>query len=176
MARAFISVGSNIDPAENVRRALRLLAGQVRIVGISTFYRTRPLGRPEQPDFYNGVVAVETQASAVELKHSVLRAVEQQLGRRRTEDKYAPRTIDLDVLLYDELVAVAEDLTIPDPDIPQRPFLAIPLYELAPDLVLPDSGRPIRDIAAVLAEHRMQPLPEYTQSLRESVTHGLPEG
>ena len=173
MPRAFISVGSNIEPERNVRRALRLLARAVRITGVSTFYRTAPLGRPEQEDFYNGVVEVETDIAPAELKRSVLRPVEEQLGRQRSADKYAARTIDLDVLLYDELVIDTEGLTIPDPDIAERAFLAIPLHELAPDLVLPDSGRPIRDIAAAFADHGMAPLAEYTQMLRESATHGL---
>ncbi len=176
MGRAFISVGSNIAPADNVLLALRLLARQVRIVGVSTFYRTRPLGRPEQEDFHNGVVEAETEFPPAELKHSVLRSIEEQLGRGRTEDKYAPRTIDLDVLLYDELVVETDDLVIPDPDITERPFLAIPLHELAPDLVLPGSGRPIEDIAAAFADHGMAPLPEYTRLLRESVEHGPSEG
>ncbi|MGD8238092.1 MAG: 2-amino-4-hydroxy-6-hydroxymethyldihydropteridine diphosphokinase [Armatimonadota bacterium] len=176
MARAFVSVGSNIAPADNVLLALRRLAGEVRIVAVSTFYRTAPLGRPEQPDFYNGVVAVETELSPADLKHAVLRHIEEQLGRERTEDKYAPRTIDLDVLLYDELVMDTGGLAIPDPDIARRPFLAIPLHEVAPGLVLPGSGRPMADIAAELAHHDMQPLPEYTELLRESVGHGSREG
>ena len=176
MGRAFISVASNIDPAENVRRALRLLSREVRIVAVSTFYRTRPLGRPEQDDFYNGVLEVQTGVPPAELKHAVLRRIEEQLGRERTEDKYGPRTVDLDVLLYDELVMDTDDLVLPDPDIPHRPFLAIPLHELAPELVLPGSGRPIQDIAAALADHDMQPLPEYTELLRESVHHGPSEG
>ena len=176
MGHAFISVGSNIGPAQNVRRAVRLLGRQVRIVGVSTFYRTKPLGRPEQPEFYNGVVAVETDIPAGELKHRVLRGIEEQLGRRRTEDKYAPRTIDLDVLLYDELVIDRDDLVIPDPEIAHRPFLAIPLEELAPELVLPGSGRPIKGIAAAFADHQMSPLPECTARLRKSVEHGPSQG
>jgi 2-amino-4-hydroxy-6-hydroxymethyldihydropteridine diphosphokinase len=172
LARAFIGVGSNINPQDNARRALRLLAAQVRVIGISTVYRTAALGRPDDPGFYNCVVEVETQMPPQDLKRRVLRRIEAELGRRRTADKYAPRTIDLDVLLYDEVVMNEGGLVLPDPDIAKRPFLAIPLHELAPALTLPDTGRRVADIAAAFAGHRMQPLPQYTALLRRDIEDG----
>lgn len=172
MARVFIGVGSNISPEQNVRRALRLLARDVRVIGVSTVYRTAALDRPEQPDFLNCVVEVETDIAPVELKHSVLRRVEDELGRIRGDDKYAPRTIDLDVLVYDGLTVEADDLMIPDPDIERRPFLAVPLCELAPELVLPNSGRRVCDAADAFADHDMQALLEYTEIIRKDIEHG----
>lgn len=176
MARVYIGVGANINPRENVREALRQLKHAVRIVGISTFYRTAPLGRPEQPPFINGVIAVETELPPLVLKSSVLRRIEEALGRQRRTDKYAARPIDLDMLVYDALVQVTEELVLPDPDITQRAFLAIPLCELAPELVLPDTGRCIREIAASFAVHTMEPLMAYTEELRKEIADGLPEG
>jgi dihydroneopterin aldolase/2-amino-4-hydroxy-6-hydroxymethyldihydropteridine diphosphokinase len=175
MPRVFVGVGSNIEPEQNVRRALRLLAGKVRIAAISTFYQTEAEGRPGQPAFYNGVVEMETDSPPAELRHSVLRQIECELGRTRTADKYAPRTIDLDILVYGELAVQTDDLVIPDPELPRRSFLAIPLFELAPDLILPGSGLALREIAASFADHGMKPLPDYTERLRKDMKNGSRE-
>src|SRR5512143_1899534 len=125
MVRAFVGIGSNIDPAQNVRAALRCLARQTRLVAISTVYLTEPLGRPEQAPYYNCVAEIATDVPPTELKYGMLRGIEDALGRRRTQDKYAPRTIDLDLLAYGDLVLDTEGMRLPDPDILQRPFLAI---------------------------------------------------
>jgi len=175
MPRAFIAIGSNIEPEQKVRRALRLLARQVRVTAVSTVYRTAALGRPEQPAFFNCVVAVETERPPHELKRAVLREIERQLGRIRSDDKYAPRTIDLDLIVYDDVVQTDDDLALPDPEIERRPFLAIPLRELAPDLTLPGSGRRIGDIAAALVDQPMERLNEYTELLRREIAYGSGE-
>ena len=106
MARAFIGVGSNIDPKKNIRQALRQLAQAVRLTGISTFYREPAIERPTEPAFYNGVVAIETDLPPMRLKQDVLRRIEADLGRRRDSDKYASRTIDLYLLLFDDCVEI----------------------------------------------------------------------
>lgn len=157
MARAYVGVGSNIEPESNVRSALRLLDRHVRVVGVSTFYRTEPIGRPHDPEFVNGVVAVETTLGAQQLKASVLRELEHELGRRRGSDVNAPRTIDLDLLVYD-----GEPL---DPDIEHRAFVAWPLVELDATLALPD-GRRLSAIAEHLPRASMVALPELTAQLR----------
>ncbi len=175
MTDVFISVGSNIYPEENVRRAL-FLSRRIRLVALSTFYATAPVGRPDQPPFYNGVVRGRTDLPPDVLKFHVLRDIEARLGRKRGADKYAPRPIDLDVLLYGDRVEESEELVLPDPQIAERPFLALPLYELAPDLVLPGSGRSLREIALTFLPHAMQPLPDYTELLRKEVLHGPGEG
>ena len=169
MARVFIAIGSNLDPERNVRAAVRALAAQVRIVALSTFHATPPLGRPEQPGFINGVIEVETDLPARALKFDVLRCIEAELGRVRGEDRWAPRSIDLDVAIYDDLEIDEPDLHIPDPEITERPFLAGPLAELAPELVVPGTGRSAAEIAAGLDGDRMTPLGEYTQSLKEEI-------
>lgn len=167
MARAFIGIGSNIEAEKNVRAAVRSLAQQTRVTGISTVYCTGALGRPEQPHYFNCVVEIETQAPPAEVKHGILRPIENSLERKRSADKYAPRTIDLDLLVYGDLVMDEEDIKLPDPEILQRPFLAIPLFELVPDMVLLGYNLPIGEIAARLPQGGMKPLEDYTRLLRE---------
>lgn len=176
MARAFIAVGSNVEPEQNVRDGLRTLSQRLRIRGVSTFYRSLPLGRPEQPPFINGVVEVHTDVPPQQLKYDVLRAVELAMGRVRTADKCAARTLDLDLILYDEVVIRSADLILPDPEIVSRPFLAVPLAELAPDAVLPGDGRSLRSIANRFAKHHMERLDAYTKQLRRELADGSRQG
>ena len=172
MTRAFISVGSNVNPGDNVREALRRLSRAERILRISTVYKTEPVGRPEQHPYYNCVVAVETRREPLVLKEQVLRRIEHDMGRKRTEDRYAPRTIDLDLILYGDLVLEPEGLRLPDPQILERPFLALSLRELEPALVLP-GGRPgVGEIEATDRHDGMKPLFDYTDSLRKEFCHG----
>jgi 2-amino-4-hydroxy-6-hydroxymethyldihydropteridine diphosphokinase len=163
--RAFVALGSNIEPERNAERAVRSLAARVPIVNLSTFYRTAPLGRPDGPPFVNGVLELSTRRRPRALKR-LLRKIEQDLGRVRTDDPNADRPIDLDLVLYDELVTGSTDLVLPDPDIRTRAFLARPLLELAPDLVLPGARIPIRDIARTLETSELHDLPELTKRLR----------
>ncbi len=172
MAHAFIAVGSNIDPEANVRKAVRSLAAEIRIVGISTVYQTEPEGRPEQPPFYNLVIEIETNLSAHNLKYQLLRRVESNLGRRRTGDKYAPRKIDLDLIVYDDLVLETNDLNIPDPQILDRPFLAIPLSELCPEMILPGIGLSLKQVIARLKPSRMKPMSDFTALLKKEIGDG----
>jgi 2-amino-4-hydroxy-6-hydroxymethyldihydropteridine diphosphokinase len=166
MTQAFIGVGSNIAPEENIRAALRRLTQSMRLTSISTFYLQPAIDRPEEPAFYNGVVAVDTDLLPAAIKWEILRPIEAMLGRRRSPDKYASRTIDLDLLVYDQCALSTDDLSLPDPDILNRPFIAIPLYELAPSLVLPGSGLPIRQVAERFPAENLTPLPEYTRQLK----------
>ncbi|MDA8423513.1 MAG: 2-amino-4-hydroxy-6-hydroxymethyldihydropteridine diphosphokinase [Nitrospiraceae bacterium] len=169
MARAFVSVGSNIDPETNVRAALLRLSKETDLRAISTIYLTEPLGRQGQPPFYNCVIEIETPLPPAELKFGVLRNIEAGLGRRRSDDKFAPRTIDLDLILYDDLVMTTPELTLPDPEILERPFLAIALSEIAPGLVLPGSQTGIGEAAAKLSRTGMQPLRTYTDRIRKEI-------
>ncbi len=169
MARAFVSVGSNIDPETNVRAALLRLSKETDLRAISTIYLTEPLGRQGQPPFYNCVIEIETSLPPAELKFGVLRNIEAGLGRRRSDDKFAPRTIDLDLILYDDLVMTTPELTLPDPEILERPFLAIALSEITPGLVLPGSQSGIGEAAAKLSRTGMQPLRTYTDRIRKEI-------
>lgn len=172
MTRAFVAIGSNIAPAENVMAAVRGLAQQTHLTGVSMVYLSEALGRPEQPHYYNCVAEIETDAAPVEVKHG-LRAIEDKLGRRRGADKYAPRTIDLDLIAYGEIEMDTEEMRLPDPQILERPFLATPLRELAPDLVLPGFGVSMADIAARLPQGDMTPLVEYAALLRAELRRNV---
>ena len=169
MARAFVSVGSNIDPETNVRGALLRLGEESEIRSISTVYLTEPLGPQGQPPFYNCVVELETGLLPLELKQAVLRKIEAVLGRTRGKDKFAPRTIDLDLILYNDLVTATPELVLPDPELTKRPFLAHALLELAPALVLPGSGVKLGEAAARMSKQGMKPLIDFTNKLRKDV-------
>jgi 2-amino-4-hydroxy-6-hydroxymethyldihydropteridine diphosphokinase len=169
MVRVFIGAGSNIDPEKNVIEAIKLLRVKTRVVAISTVYRTKPVtptGSPDGPDYYNCVVEIDTDLNPDELRCSILKKIEHDLGRERKPDKYAPRTIDLDILIYDDLVVRGGDQRIPDPDIMTMPFLSIPIAELAPDLIMPDSGIGIAEVAKEHLINDMVALGEYTERIR----------
>ncbi len=172
MARAFIGMGSNIDPETNLREALRLLAVAVRVSDISTVLETKPIGRPDQPSFYNSVALIETDLPPMELKKDVLNSIETRLGRVRGSDRYAPRTIDLDLLLYGDVTVREPGLELPDPDITVRPFLATGIAELSPDLVLPGSSGTVSELARRLHDAAMKPLASYTALLKGDLDHG----
>jgi 2-amino-4-hydroxy-6-hydroxymethyldihydropteridine diphosphokinase len=167
---AFVAVGSNIDAQENVPRALALLKTHVSITAVSTFYRTSAVGRPDQPDFTNGVVRIRTARPPREMKFDVLRKIEDRLGRVRSADEYAARTIDLDLILYGVMVIDKPDLHLPDATIRTYPFVAIPLLELACDLILPDTRTPLSDEPVIRAGADMYPLPDLTESLRRLIS------
>lgn len=169
MAKVYISVGSNIDPLENVRKGLKLLNKSVKILALSTFWMTDPVDSEGQPRFLNGVVEIETELDPADLKFSVLRKVEEKLGRVRTEDKHAPREIDLDIVIYGDTMIDTNGMVLPDPEIESRAFLAVPLYELDPDLILPGTGKKMYEIAGKFVDHTMEPLDDYTQSLRDEL-------
>lgn len=173
MSQAFIAIGSNINPAENVRKAIGCLARQAKLMGISMVYRTESLGRPEQPHYYNCVVEIETAITPADLKQSLLRPIEDALGRVRVADKYASRTIDLDLIVYDDLALNTEDIKLPDPQILERQFLALPLSELAPCLVLAGFNLPINEAVARLSQSGMEPLIDYTELLRKDLRRGF---
>lgn len=173
MARAFISLGSNIHPAWNTWKALRRLACRVTLVNLSTVYCTEPIGRPGQPRYFNCVAEIETSIPPLELKRTVLRHIETALGRKRSEDKYASRPIDLDLIAYDQLTVQEAGLVLPDPEILKRPFLAMGLKELWPDMVLAGYGERIGQIALSQSTGGMKPLPAYTQLLRSRIHHAI---
>lgn len=166
-AEAYIGIGSNVGPEENVPRAVAALAVELRLSGLSTFYRTAPVGPAGQPAFVNGVARVRTELSPRDLKHRVLRGIEERLGRVRGKDRFLPRTIDLDLLLCGGAVVREEGLTLPDPGLRERPFLAAALLELAPGLRLPDDGTPLESLVGPGAREALEPLPEFTKRLKD---------
>ena len=162
----YVAVGSNMDPERNIPAALEELSRRARITGISTFHQTPALGRPDQPDYLNGVVRIETDLPPREIKFGVLRAIEEKLGRVRTGDRYAARPIDLDLILYGDLVLSSADLTLPDPDIPRRAFVGAPLAELDPEGTLPDTGQRFAELFSSEGKEALIPQEAFTSTLR----------
>jgi len=165
----YVAVGSNINPQDNISRALLALKTYFPINAVSNFYKTPALDRPSQADFINGVVRIQTGRSPREIKFDVLRNIEACLGRIRCADKYAPRTIDLDMILYGTEVIDEPDLRLPDPSIRLYPFVAVPLLELDPELILPDTQTSLsaEPVARPAADTLL--LPEFTESLRRLI-------
>jgi len=162
-------VGSNIAPEANVESAMGALTRVVCIEAISTFFESEPYQRPGHPLFINGVWQIRTELPAPDLKFGVLREIERRMGRERESDRYAPRVIDLDLILYGDQVIEAPDLRIPDPDIKTRPFIAVPLVELAPDLVIPGSGEKLCEQPVVKKTDGLKALPAFTEQLKRQI-------
>jgi 2-amino-4-hydroxy-6-hydroxymethyldihydropteridine diphosphokinase len=152
--RAYVGLGANLGDREStIRRAIELLAAEpaVEVIAVSSLRETDPVGYAEQPRFLNGVAAVETELGPRILLDRLL-AVERELGRVRDEGpRFGPRTIDLDLLLYGDEVLDEPGLTVPHPRLAERLFVLEPLYELDPELTLPD-GRAVRALLAPALE------------------------
>ena len=152
--KAYVGLGSNLGDREaTIRRAVELLGERpgVEVVAVSTLRDTDPVGYEDQPRFLNGAVALEVDLPPRALLEELL-AVERELGRDRLQEtRWGPRTIDLDLLLYGEETVDEPGLTVPHPRLAERQFVLEPLYELAPELTLPD-GRTVRDLAAPALE------------------------
>lgn len=152
--RVYLGLGSNIHPRENLPKAVNLLAQNdlVHVEAVSTAWDTPAVGS-EGPDFLNAAVQICTPLSIDGLKDHVIRRIEHQLGRVRTADKNAPRTIDVDILIYNGEVI--------EPLIWEYAFLAVPLAELLHGYAHPKSGKSLGYIAAQLTkETRIEPRPE----------------
>lgn len=147
MSQVLIALGSNIEPEANLHRAVQLLAARVRLIAVSPVYETRPVGKTDQPDFLNAVALIETEREATALKREVLQKIEQELGRLRTSDRNAPRTIDLDITVYGERVLELGSRHIPDPDLLEHPHVAVPAADVAPTYRHPETGQTLREIA-----------------------------
>lgn len=170
MTEAFLSLGSNIDnPERNIIEAIRLLSNNVMVLKTSTVYLTEPLLNKSQHKFHNCVIKIQTDIEPQKLKTDVIKVIERKLGRRRSKDKYESRAIDIDLIAYGNLQLTTKDLVIPDPEIEERPFLAIPLYELEPKLILPAINKPIKEVAKRFESHHMVPLREYTEELQNII-------
>ena len=168
--RVYLGVGSNLQPRRHVPAALAGLDGIVAVDGVAPCWWSAPLGRPEQPRYLNTVFTGLTPLSPRDLRDR-LRELEARLGRRRSADRYASRTLDLDILLYGDRVIAQGALRIPDPDLRTRAFVARPLAALAPELRLPDTGERVADLAAALPEGELVPAPRITAALQAAL-HG----
>lgn len=151
-SRAYIGLGANLgDPVAQMERALNALSAlpTVRRLRRSSYYRTKPWGPVKQDDFINAVAAIDTLLSPVQLMTQLLK-IERGLGRIRGE-RFGPRLIDLDLLLFGALTLNSPHLAVPHPRLSERAFVLVPLMELDESIVIPDAGL-ARDALARLPE------------------------
>jgi 2-amino-4-hydroxy-6-hydroxymethyldihydropteridine diphosphokinase len=170
---AYIGVGSNIDPYRNCLRGLRRVAedARVELLDLSSLYRTSPVSPVAQDDFLNGVCKIGWKGEVLELLY-FLESVEQEMGRRR-EIPLGPRTVDLDILLFDDLILHTSRLTIPHPRMHERKFVLVPCLEIDGELVHPVMKVPLSQLLDALEDEQRITL--YKTITKEQVVgRGLP--
>ena len=137
---AYIGLGSNLqEPERQLQKALSTIHNdaQISIQQCSHFYRSSPLGSKDQPDYVNAVCKITTALSPIELL-DYLQNIEQEHGRLRKGEKWGPRTLDLDILLFNNLSMSNDRLTLPHYGMAQREFVLVPLFEISPDMIMQD--------------------------------------
>jgi 2-amino-4-hydroxy-6-hydroxymethyldihydropteridine diphosphokinase len=138
--KAVIALGANIgNPQEQIELAVAMLREATDVLALSSFYRTKPVGGPEQPDYLNAACLVESDLPATDLL-ALLHGIEKTLGRERKEIN-GPRTIDLDLIQYGALLSSAQELQLPHPRAHERRFVLEPWHEIEPDAVLLTHGK-----------------------------------
>lgn len=153
MTVVYIAIGSNLaSPLEQVNAAIQAI-GEIpdsRIMAVSSFYRTPPLGPQDQPDYLNAAVALDTALTPKELLNHTQR-IELQQGRVRKAERWGPRTLDLDIMLFGDEVINTERLTVPHYDMKNRGFMLWPLFEIAPDLHFPDDNQSLAECLSYMS-------------------------
>ena len=147
--KAVVALGANIgNPKEQMDLAIAMLREATEVTAVSTYYSTKPVGGPEQPDYLNAVCTLESDLPALDLL-SLLHGIEKSLGRERIE-KWGPRTIDLDLIQYGPLLSKAEELELPHPRAHERRFVLEPWHEIEPEALLLTHGK-ISELLAQLS-------------------------
>jgi 2-amino-4-hydroxy-6-hydroxymethyldihydropteridine diphosphokinase len=147
--KAVVALGANIgNPQEQMDVAVAMLREATDVIALSSYYTTKPVGGPEQPDYINAVCILESELPAIDLL-SLLHGIEKSLGRERTE-KCGPRTIDLDLIQYGTLLSSATELQLPHPRAHERRFVIEPWHEIEPDAILLTHGK-ISELLAQLS-------------------------
>jgi len=153
MIESYIGIGSNIgDREENIEKAIKKISDRCLVQKKSSLYETEPIGFKEQNWFLNNVISIQTQYTPTELQE-FLQYVEKEMGRIENIPN-GPRVIDLDLLLYGNLIFNSEELEIPHPRFHQRKFVLVPLYEIAPDAVHPVLKKKVSELLQELQNTR----------------------
>lgn len=164
--QCFVALGANLgDPVATVKAALDALAAlpDARLQAVSSLYRTAPIGLKHQPDFINAVAALELDPAVLPAPTFLARlfAIETDFGRRRSVPN-APRTLDLDLLLYGDSVSDDPSCILPHPRMHERAFVLAPLAEIAPDLLIPGQGK-VAELLLACADQAIQRQPSDTE-------------
>ncbi|WP_047980742.1 2-amino-4-hydroxy-6-hydroxymethyldihydropteridine diphosphokinase [Ornithinibacillus contaminans] len=165
MNHVYIALGTNIEPRnQHLKSAMESLRASenITILNRSSIYQTAPVGYTDQDDFLNMVIEIETTYASEELL-AVCQQVEQELGRKR-EIRFGPRTIDLDILVYNEENKNSEHLSIPHPRMHERGFVLIPLNEIAPELIIPSTDKTVKEWLAELPEQDKKDINKWNES------------
>ena len=163
-----IALGSNIEKEQNLPRAIELLREMCVVTAVSPIYETEPVGLLNQPNFWNTAVLLQTDLTASQIKQQLIGSIETKLKRVRQADKNAPRTIDADIVLFNDAVfeydgGDGRSRPIPDPDLAKFPHVAVPVADLLPNFPHPQTGEPLgelaqRLLAEVVKEYGRSPL------------------
>lgn len=155
MSIVYIALGSNLNmPIQQLKLAIQAMADlpDTEIKKVSSLYQSQPLGPQDQPDYVNAVACLETELSPLALLDA-LQNIENGQGRIRLR-RWGERTLDLDILLYDNQIIHNERLTVPHYDMQNREFVIVPLYEISPELILPD-GVSLQQLVKRFSSHQM---------------------
>lgn len=157
----YIGLGSNLaEPKQQITQAIKSLndIANSQIIAISSLYGSKPMGPQDQPDYVNAVLALTTSLEPHALLDA-LQNIEQESGRERKEERWGPRTLDLDIILFGKHIINTERLTVPHYGMKEREFVLIPLVEIAPTLTLPDNT-PLIELANNIATNGLVKLKE----------------
>lgn len=155
----YIGLGANLnDPVQQLRSALSAISRipDSQLIQYSSFYSSQPLGPSEQPEYVNAVAALNTSLAPEELLKT-LQSIELEQGRKRKAERWGPRTLDLDIILFGQRIINTELLTVPHYHFHLREFVLYPLYQIAPQLVLPD-GKTVKELLQTVPKNGLTEL------------------
>ncbi|WP_420629427.1 2-amino-4-hydroxy-6-hydroxymethyldihydropteridine diphosphokinase [Candidatus Leptofilum sp.] len=172
-----IALGSNIEKEKNLPRAIELLREMCAVTAVSPIYETEPVGLLNQPNFWNTAVLIQTDLTASQIKQQIIGTIETRLQRVRLPDKNAPRTIDADIVLFNDAVLEYDggdgrSRPIPDPDLAKFPHVAVPVADLLPNFPHPETGEPLGQLAERLMA---EVVIEYGRSPLTAVAENVPD-
>ncbi|MDD5258484.1 MAG: 2-amino-4-hydroxy-6-hydroxymethyldihydropteridine diphosphokinase [bacterium] len=145
----YLGLGTNLgNKKKNIKEAIRLLRRETKVLKVSSFYKTKPVGYLDQPDFLNAVAEIKTSLTPLQLLKQV-KVIEKSLGRIKSVH-WGPRLIDIDILLYNNKIIRTKKLVIPHLDLERRWFILKPLTEIAPEMIHPVLKKKIKDLLAVI--------------------------
>ncbi len=158
--KLFITIGSNIDPQININSAIKYLTDSFGKIKLSKLYKSPAIVGPHtsesQKDYINGAILTYSNLPSNHIKYEILRKIENKLGRVRTYDKYASRTIDLDIAFYGSIIIDEPNICIPDPDIIQRAHLLSPLCDLDPEYIHPTENISLKELRDQIGDSNLE--------------------